>query len=754
MKRLVNKFFSLLIPGGLSIKSAITLAIVLFFIFVSLVLIVTSRQLNQLVAYKTAHDFMDEITNQIEIKIKFFFEPSKRFIKNIKYSGNRYGFFEPINEEEVLDYLRNVVVNNEEIGSVYYGNEYGNFYMARRFPDGSVSYGLVLREDTSIERVWRHESIDLNEDFKDFTNGSYPLEGGYDPRKRVWYQEAFAKEGINWSKPYIFSSTRAIGMTLSEAVENENGEKLGVLGIDFSLVDISDFLNSLEVSEFSKIFIINEDDDLLAVSGHESSETVDYLFQVDETGDPVLIKANQIKNNPNVKILYEKYGERVLDKNSESTFSDELKQFILDKLPFLGSFIDSDDGDFVVFFEGEDNDKIAILREVIPDVQFPVKIGIIIPEEIILGEIEQLSSIVGVLILLVSIFILFLALKLSNRLSLELNNMTKKIDKIKNFDLSKPKIKGILSGVTEINEINESYENMRKSLVSFSKFVPGGTVKKLIQKGEEAKLEGFKKNITILFTDIANFTNLTDETAGNTLVGYVGEYFDLMSRIVHHHGGIIDKYIGDAVMALWGAENENQDYDALNACICAMDIVKNLVVFNQDFQKQGKPTFYTRLGLNSGEAIVGNIGSSNRLNYTAIGDSVNVASRIEPLNKTYGTQLLISETTYMEVRDKIICRLIDKTVVKGKQSATTVYEPLGMESELETRDFDFLEHYNNGFRDYVGGNWGRAISHFNLASSIKPEDNHTKSLISRCNQLIGEKPPSWDGIFNQIKSQV
>ncbi len=751
---LISKVFYLIFRRKLSIKFVITLTLLLFFIFISTILIITTYQLNRIVVNKVAHDIVDGISKRMEFRIKFLFEPSKRIIKNVEYSGIEYGFFDPANQEEILNYFRNVVVNNEEITSLYYGNNQGDFYMVIRFPDGSMSLRVVINDGESISEDWTHSNPALDQTFPDVTSS---LEKGYDPRRRGWYKEALTRKGeISWSDPYVFWSTKLLGITLASPLVSKNGEELGVLGVDFSLLDISGFINNLEISETSKVFIAGEKDDLLAISGYSREETVNNLFEIktnDEGGqEAALIKVDQLKGDPNIKLLYEKYTESLNDEKELDYSKRRIVNFFLETFPFLKSLFGGSDGDFVVFLDSDEGGDVGIVSEIVPDEQFPVKIGILIPEKVILGDIENLLLAAGFLILLIGGGAFLLVLKLSNKLSLELSSMTKKIDKIRNFDLSVPKLQPSLRNVSEISKINESYENMRKSLLSFSKFVPRGIVKKLIQQGEEAKLEGHKRNISILFTDIANFTQLAEKSSENMLVKHVGEYFGIVSKIVYQHGGIIDKYIGDAVMALWGTENESEDSDALNACIGAMHVLKDLEVFNKNFIKQGKPPLYTRFGINSGEAIVGNIGSPNRLNYTAIGDSVNIASRLEPLNKTYRTQLLISETTFKQVQHKIVCRLIDKVIIRGKENASLIYEPIGTENELKVNDFDFLGHYHNGFKDYVEGNWHKASIHFNLALAIRPDDYHTQSLIIRCKELGSQEVPDWNGVFSSVKN--
>jgi len=191
-----------------------------------------------------------------------------------------------------------------------------------------------------------------------------------------------------------------------------------------------------------------------------------------------------------------------------------------------------------------------------------------------------------------------------------------------------------------------------------------------------AEVGGKKQNITVLFTDITNFTEITEQTNPEQLMIHLSAYLNILTQCIQHNQGNIDKYIGDAIMAFWGAPLDDPDHIA-HACQAALDCQREVHRINKQWEDQGKPILKTRFGLNAGDAIVGNMGSSDRLNYTALGDTVNLASRLEALNKTYQTEIIVSESVYKACSDKFIFKPLGTVQVRGKHQTTTIYELIG-----------------------------------------------------------------------------
>jgi class 3 adenylate cyclase len=232
------------------------------------------------------------------------------------------------------------------------------------------------------------------------------------------------------------------------------------------------------------------------------------------------------------------------------------------------------------------------------------------------------------------------------------------------------------SNITEVNDMIEATDKVKTGLRSFAKYVPDKVVKQLITQGKDAKIGGEKEYVTILFSDIEGFTSISENNDVHEVVTSLNEYFDIYVKCLEESGATVDKFIGDAVMAFWNAPNKVENHEFVSVKT-AMEIVKEIDNLNQKWKSEGKKfIFKTRIGINSGEVIVGNIGSTNRINYTVTGDPVNLASRLEVANKQYNTKILVSESIYNKTNNLIDYYYIDTVKVKGKEVYVKVYQPV------------------------------------------------------------------------------
>ena len=232
------------------------------------------------------------------------------------------------------------------------------------------------------------------------------------------------------------------------------------------------------------------------------------------------------------------------------------------------------------------------------------------------------------------------------------------------------------SNITEVNDMIVATDKVKTGLRSFAKYVPDKVVKQLISQGKDAKIGGEKEYVTILFSDIEGFTSISENNDVHEVVTALNEYFDIYVHCLEESGATVDKFIGDAVMTFWNAPSkvENHEFVAVKT---AMEIVKEIDKLNDKWKQEGKKfIFKTRIGINCGDVIVGNIGSTNRINYTVTGDAVNLASRLEAANKQYNTKILVSESIYNKTNDLIEYYYIDTVKVKGKEIYVKVYQPV------------------------------------------------------------------------------
>ncbi len=280
----------------------------------------------------------------------------------------------------------------------------------------------------------------------------------------------------------------------------------------------------------------------------------------------------------------------------------------------------------------------------------------------------------------------------------------------------------------------------------FTRYLHPDVIKNLEENPDQVHLGGEEINATVLYTDIYNFTTLSETKTPKELVEDLNSYFSKLTGIVLDHSGLLDKYTGDGIMALFGAPISRKDH-ALLACEAAFEHKKIRMELLGKSQLSAADQLHikTRTGINSGLLVAGNIGSDKRVDYTAIGDTVNLASRLEGVNKVYQTNIIISEHTYKDVKDIFLCRELDSLRVKGKNEPTRIYELIDKHENIEKPEW--IEMYEAALELYRKGNWNEAAEQFEKLSAEPGKDTASKVMLDRCIYLIKNPPETWDGIL-------
>lgn len=284
---------------------------------------------------------------------------------------------------------------------------------------------------------------------------------------------------------------------------------------------------------------------------------------------------------------------------------------------------------------------------------------------------------------------------------------------------------------------------------AFSRYLNAKVIDRLIDDPELLKLGGEEKEVTILFTDIAGFTSISEQLKPADLVYLLNHYLTEMTSIVTLNGGMVDKFIGDAIMAEFGAplKMDNPADGAISTGLMMHDKLKEL---NAQWQKRGLPPVWMRAGINTGRVIIGNMGSEQVFDYTVIGDPVNLASRLEGANKYYGTHLMISESTFnIMSKDKFRYRILDCIKVKGKDKPVKVYNIYGKtEDQIPQSEIDYCSLYDQAFELYLKMDFDSSVELLKKCLEIKPDDKAASEMIIRNKYLIAiPPPPDWDGSF-------
>jgi len=288
-------------------------------------------------------------------------------------------------------------------------------------------------------------------------------------------------------------------------------------------------------------------------------------------------------------------------------------------------------------------------------------------------------------------------------------------------------------------------QEKRKVRGAFQQYVSPEVIRRLLSDPERVKPR--KTDVSVLFSDIRGFTTISETLDAQTLAGLLNGYLTEMTRIIFRHQGTLDKYIGDAVMAIWGAPFDEPDH-AQRCCLSAVSMLARLAELQVQWRAQGSPVLEIGIGINTGIASVGNMGSSLRYGYTALGDAVNLAARLEGLNKEYGTQILISEFTRRVLRDdQFMFREIDFIRVKGKLQPVTIYEILGPRAK-ENGGEELVALFSVAREAYTHRDWRAARSAWAAILERWPDDGPSRVFLARCEEYIAEEPPvEWDGVY-------
>ncbi|MGR3320196.1 MAG: CHASE2 domain-containing protein [Candidatus Anammoxibacter sp.] len=299
-----------------------------------------------------------------------------------------------------------------------------------------------------------------------------------------------------------------------------------------------------------------------------------------------------------------------------------------------------------------------------------------------------------------------------------------------------------------------SVENKQRNIVKklFQYYLHPSIVNELLKDPASVKLGGVKKELTIFFSDIEGFTSISERVDPEELVDLINVYLTEISGIIIKNEGTIDKFVGDAVMAFFGAPLDSTNHAVL-ACYAALDAQKHLKSLRKSFKNKGWPEINTRIGINTGDVVIGNMGGENRFDYTVLGDSVNLAARLEGANKMYSTHIMIGEQTYEIAKDEVVTRELDIIRVKGKSKPVKVYELIARKDEIDKDTIEKLKQFNNGLIAYKAHEWQKAIEYFSAVVKIAENDAPSQLYIDRCGAYLKSPPPAdWDGVY-EMKSK-
>jgi adenylate cyclase len=306
---------------------------------------------------------------------------------------------------------------------------------------------------------------------------------------------------------------------------------------------------------------------------------------------------------------------------------------------------------------------------------------------------------------------------------------------------------GMFVAATTYRFFSEEREK-RRARETFSRFLAPAIVDEVLAKGGAVRLGGEKRVLTVLFSDVRGFTTISEQLDPHVLLELLNEYLTPMTDIiVSGHQGTLDKYIGDAIMAFWGAPQEQADH-ALRACRAALAMTDRLDVLRGRWRARGLPDIDVGIGINTGPMSVGFVGSQDRFyNYTVLGDAVNLASRLESVNREYGTRIILGASTHERVRGAVVARELDLVRVKGKREPVQIFELLAL-APASPAVAEFVERFQWGLSAYKAQRWDEAMARFREADALRGGDPASLEYVERCEAMRREPPgPEWDGVF-------
>jgi len=280
---------------------------------------------------------------------------------------------------------------------------------------------------------------------------------------------------------------------------------------------------------------------------------------------------------------------------------------------------------------------------------------------------------------------------------------------------------------------------------AFQQYLSPAVIEELIQNPDRLKLGGERRRLSIYFSDLEGFTSISEKLSPEELTSVLNEYLSAMTEIIHEEGGTVDKYEGDAIIAFWNAPLMQADH-AVRCVRAALRCQQKLAEMRSGFREKIQRDLKMRIGMNTGAVVVGNMGSKSRFDYTMMGDAVNLASRLEGINKEFGSYTMISQATRDEIGDAFPVRELSRVRVVGKKESVTVYEPMVMEDYQANKDI--YDKFDQGLHFYYQGDFTAALDIF---LNIEQKDAPARAYVEKCRELIAEKPEHWDGTWVMTK---
>lgn len=602
--------------------------------------------------------------------------------------------------------VQNPALISYMLNMVKYDSNFSNFYMG--FPDGryigiynlkAMKHHAFVNQPTQklpSDAAFVLRSVDstqtppldtwdyLDLDFRLIAHETF-FASDFNTLKRPWYVGAESSGQLFWTGFYVFSPSLEKGISIANPMYDAEGRLMCVLAADLTFNQLSEFLLRQKIGRTGKVLILDHLGQVIAPD----------ISQVKATGSQI----------------------------SSTLVSDVYSRFL--QHPDEPSFVIKEEGIKYLIYAA----KLPVLF----DANWMMLQ--IVPFDDFFGRMLQTQHEVLGMILIILVLSACVVIYFAGRISSPIVVLAEEVNKIRKLNLNSDV--RVVSNVKEIALIDTAIDAMRRVVRSFARYVPKEIVRDLFQKQDEIALGGEKMPVTIFFSDVAGFTSIAESHSMDVLTPLLEEYFDAMTKIILSTHGTIDKFLGDGIMAFWGAPIPFADH-AARACNSALLCNAMLSKLNQKRREKGLPEFQTRFGINTGVVIVGNIGTEDRMNYTVIGDAVNITSRLQEVDKVYHTSIIISESTYQELGEEFIARPLDYVAVKGKKEKTKIYELIGKngkepETQVTEAQIALCKDFTKAYEALERQELEQARALFAAIAKTFPDDYPTRMYLEKLN---------------------
>ena len=625
-------------------RTSITFAVMAFIFALAALLIAIQVRSLQLATQEAASAYMDATSTKVLGRLQSEITAVGSLVRVLATSSSVADSNERTEVGRAIPLFKTTLRELPQMDSIYVGFENGAWLQVRRLeelnddqrekvratPEAALAINLVRPTESGELPMRRIFEGRQGDEIGQLDLWKY----GYDARTRQWYRETMRADRPLVSSPYLAFSVGAPVITVSAPLR---GKVPGVLAADLKLDSFSDFVQAQRPGEHGLVMIFDSAGSLIAHPDFAQFVT----RAMTHPSQPQLPNVKEISSGVAAAVLREWQGR------------------------------DQYDGEIR---DDQGRDYLFRISKLTLGETYTVNILLLAAQEDFVQGVRKLQLTGLILAILAGAAFVPMIWIFGGRMSRSLKSITAQAVKLQN--LAAPDTSPVTSYVKEIHELGSTVNLAQRAIWSFARFVPKEIVRRVLDNSISTELGGVREEITVAFTDVRDFTTIAESTDPDILMHQTSRYFSALTEAFLAEGGTVDKFIGDAVMVFWNAPTRQPDH-VERACRAALAGKLASEELNSQFEAEGLKPFFTRFGIHVGEAVVGNLGSTERMNYTALGNTVNLASRLEGLNKQFGTAILVSEDVYLRVQHLFQFKALESVVAKGMTRETRIFELVG-----------------------------------------------------------------------------